>query len=104
MGIFGSGVSEVNEPWGTYTLIDVRSKSEWDEGHINGAILIPHTQIEQKIADYVSDKNYPIKLYCRSGHRASIAEDALKKMGYQNVVNLGGYNSAKKLIKDAPAE
>ena len=104
MGIGGSEVSEVNEPWGTYTLIDVRSKDEYDEGHINGAILIPHTQIEQKISNYVSDKNYPIKLYCRSGHRASIAKDALNRMGYQNVVNLGGFNDAKKLIKDAPAE
>lgn len=95
MGIGGSEVSEVKEPWGTYTLIDVRSKDEWDEGHINGAVLIPHTQIEQKISDDVPDKNQPIKLYCRSGHRASIAKDALIKMGYQNVVNLGGYGSAK---------
>lgn len=93
----------VKEPWGTYTLLDVRTQAEWDEGHINGAILIPHDVIEQKIGEYVTDKNRPIKIYCRSGGRAGKALDALKNLGYTNVENLGGYVDVKNKIKDAPS-
>ena len=93
----------VKEPWGTYALIDVRNEDEWNEGHINGAILIPHDKITERIGEIVADKNRPIILYCRSGKRAGIALDALKELGYTNVKSIGGYADAKVKIKDAPS-
>ena len=71
-------------------LLDVRSPDEFNSGHVNGAILAPHDSIAQTIAGIASDKNQTIYLYCRSGHRAGIALDTLKGMGYTKVENLGG--------------
>ena len=79
-------------------VIDVRSKSEWDSGHVEGAILIPHTEIGQKIGEYVKDKDTPINLYCAAGSRAGSAKSVLTSMGYTHVSNLGGYSSAKNVI------
>lgn len=79
-------------------LIDVRSQDEWDSDHIEGAILIPNHQIEQKIAEVVPDKETPINLHCASGMRASGAKSTLLKMGYKNVSNLGGLESAKSIV------
>lgn len=50
--------------------IDVRSAEEFQQGHLNGAINVTHTEIAQRIAEVAPDKNQPIHLYCRSGHRA----------------------------------
>ena len=79
-------------------LIDVRSKDEWDEGHIEGAVLIPCSEIESRIGDYVQDKKEPINIYCASGIRASIAKSTLASMGYTNVSNLGEISTAQSKI------
>lgn len=76
--------------------IDVRTDKEWQEGHLEGAVFIPHTEITDKIASLTTDKNTPIKLYCRSGGRAGMAKKELEKMGYKNVTNVGGLKDAKK--------
>ncbi|HDZ6823165.1 TPA: rhodanese-like domain-containing protein [Mannheimia haemolytica] len=72
--------------------IDVRSAKEFQQGHLNGAINVTHTEIAQRIAEVAPDKNQPIHLYCRSGHRAEAALNELKKLGYSNVTNHGGYD------------
>lgn len=58
--------------------IDVRSAEEFQQGHLNGAINVTHTEIAQRIAEVAPDKNQPIHLYCRSGHRAEAALNELK--------------------------
>ena len=62
-------------------LIDVRSKEEYAEGHIEGSTLIPHTEFDQIVQLIGVDRDRPVVLYCRSGRRASGVEDALAKMG-----------------------
>lgn len=84
-------------------LIDVRSQEEWDLGHIEGALLIPHGVIRDKIAAAVPDKNTPVTLYCRSGGRAGQAKSVLDKLGYTRVENAGGYEELKKK-RAAPAK
>ena len=71
--------------------IDVRSPEEFNEGHLQGAINVPHEQIASQIARISPDKNAPVNLYCRSGRRAEVALQELKKLGYTNVTNHGGY-------------
>lgn len=80
-------------------LIDVRSQREWNYKHIDGAILIPYYEIENKIKYYVPDINTPINVHCASGARATKAKLTLVKMGYKHVSNLGGYNSAEEAHK-----
>jgi len=81
--------------------IDVRSDKEWNSGHLDGAVHIPHTEITEKIVSLTDDKNAPIKLYCRSGGRAGIAKKELEKMGYKNVTNVGGLKDAEEAAKKA---
>ena len=71
--------------------IDVRTPEEYESGHLDGAINIPHDQIAAKIAAASPDKNAPVNLYCRSGKRAGIAKQELEKLGYTRVTNHGGY-------------
>lgn len=71
--------------------IDVRSAEEFQQGHLSGAINLTHNEIAQKIAQISPNKNEPIHLYCRSGRRAEAALNELKKLGYSNVTNHGGY-------------
>jgi phage shock protein E len=68
---------------GSSVIIDVRTETEWKEGHLEGALLIPHEQIGQEIAKKIGDKKTRIYLYCRSGRRTGIAFDVLKKAGYE---------------------
>ena len=76
--------------------IDVRSAEEFNSGHLQNAVNIPHDQIIEGIKAVSSDKNAPINLYCRSGRRAEIALNELKKAGYTNVTNHGGYDDLVK--------
>ena len=71
--------------------IDVRSAEEFNEGHLQGAVNVPHDQIASQIAHISPDKTAPVNLYCRSGRRAEAALQELNKMGYTNVTNHGGY-------------
>lgn len=74
-------------------LIDVRTLSEWQEGHIDGAALLPL----QDIVDGVmpdARKDEPLFVYCRSGARAGMAVDVLKRQGYSQAKNIGGLEDA----------
>lgn len=80
-------------------VIDVRTEAEWNEGHLEGAVLMPYDRIEQGIATVAPDKNTKIYLYCRSGRRSGIAEDVLKKAGYQDLINLGTVKNASEKMQ-----
>lgn len=80
-------------------VIDVRTKKEFDRGHLKNAVNIPHTEIKEKIKSHVVDKNRKVVVYCRSGRRSGIAKDILDEMGYRNVINGGGYKKLKKIEK-----
>jgi Rhodanese-related sulfurtransferase len=75
------------------TLLDVRKKKEWDEGHIEGAKNIYVGQLEENL-DKIS-KEFPVIVYCDSSRRSSIAASVLKKHGY-NVYNVLGSMTAWK--------
>jgi phage shock protein E len=73
------------------TLVDVRTDFEYREGHLPGALNIPHDQITSRLNELPSDKARPVVLYCRSGRRSGIAQKALADRGFTNVINAGGY-------------
>ena len=76
--------------------IDVRSAEEFNAGHLQGAVNIPHDKIIARIQAVSPDKNAPVNLYCRSGRRAEAALTELKNAGYTNVTNHGGYEDLVK--------
>lgn len=79
--------------------LDVRSVEEYQAGRVEGAYRITHTEIADHINEVTSDKDAPIVLYCRSGHRAGIAQEALRQLGYTNTINIGGFNDAQRLLE-----
>jgi phage shock protein E len=80
--------------------IDTRTEAEWNEGHLEGAVLIPYDRIAQEITLFAPDKNTKINLYCRTGRRSGLALETLKTSGYSNLDNLGSMeNAAKELGK-----
>ena len=80
-------------------VLDVRSTNEFEEAHIEGAINIPHNQIANRISEISGSKDQSIVVYCRSGRRAGIAEQALQAAGYTKVLNAGGYAGLKRALK-----
>lgn len=86
--------SQVQKAEGVW--IDVRSAEEFAQGHLSGAFNITHKELAEKIAKISPNKDAPINLYCRSGSRAESALQALKKLGYRNVTNHGGYEELRK--------
>lgn len=73
-----------------YIIVDARTQEEFDEGHIEGAIMIPEYEISQKAEKELPDKDQLILVYCRSGRRSKIASQALVDLGYTNVKEFGG--------------
>jgi phage shock protein E len=73
-----------------YTILDVRTQPEYDEGHIEGAYLIPDTEINSRAEEELIDKDATILVYCRSGRRSKLAAQALADLGYTNVYEFGG--------------
>ena len=64
-----------------YIILDTRAQYEYDEGHIPGAIVIPHDEILDKAESVLPDKDQLILVYCRSGRRSKLAAEDLVKLG-----------------------
>lgn len=71
-------------------ILDVRTKAEFDEGHIPNALLIPDTEITQMAEEILPDRDQAILIYCRSGRRSALAAKELIQLGYTNVYDFGG--------------
>ncbi len=76
-------------------IIDVRSQEEWDDGHLENAIHIPHTEIGERIAEHTDDKSARIVLHCKMGGRAGKAKETLEELGFTNVENGGGIDDMR---------
>ncbi len=81
-----------------YILLDVRTKEEYESGYIPGAINIPLSDINENVVSSLPDKSQMILVYCRSGNRSRQASDKLSKLGYTNIIEIGGINSWKGVI------
>ncbi|MGI6498386.1 MAG: rhodanese-like domain-containing protein [Oscillospiraceae bacterium] len=73
-----------------FVLLDVRTETEFQQGHIEGAILIPNDALADRAAEELPDRDALILLYCRSGRRSAAAAKQLSIMGYTNVIDFGG--------------
>lgn len=69
-------------------VLDVRTPAEYAEGHVPGAVNVPHDQLASRLAEVPKDKD--VVLYCRSGRRAALAADVLAAHGYTRLSHLEG--------------
>ena len=77
-------------------LLDVRTTQEFAAGHLEGAVNIPHDQVQARISEIEEYKNKAVVLYCKVGGRAAMALEVLKKNGFQNLHNAGGFEELSK--------
>ena len=77
-------------------IVDVRTDSEYQSGHVPGAVHLPFYSLWSRHEEINSQKEDPIILYCEHGPRAGIAKFALWTLGYTNLVYLEGHMSGWK--------
>ncbi len=70
-------------------LLDVRTRNEYVQGHIDGSTLVPLDQLASSVTQ-IANTEAPVIVICHSGARASTAATALRRAGKQNVHVLGG--------------
>ena len=72
------------------SVIDVRTPEEFEEGHIEGAVLIDVTSPDfaERVAEL--DRDQPYVLYCRSGNRSVTARQVLADLGFADVADIEG--------------
>ena len=78
------------------TVIDVRTETEWDTGHLEGALHIEWQDILKIPSEIQKDEE--IFLYCRSGNRSGKATKILLEAGYVNAKNAGSILNASELL------
>ena len=72
------------------TLLDVRTITEYKEGHLRDATLIPVQALSQNLGMIKQDKNKKILVYCRTGNRSVSASRILEKNGFTPINIKGG--------------
>ena len=81
---------ELMDSDGTQIIVDVRTREEYREGHIPGAICIPNESITDEMPEALPDPDQIILIYCRSGRRSKEAAGKLAQMGYTRIYEFGG--------------
>jgi phage shock protein E len=79
-------------------ILDVRSRSEYASGHVNGSINIPLDKFEDVLTK-IKNKDQVIITCCASGMRSSSAKRILEKEGYTKVYNGGSWLDLDKYSK-----
>jgi len=81
-------VHQVKDRQDELQIVDVRSPSEWQAGHIPGAKHIFLPELAERRGEI--DASRSVAVHCASGYRASLAASILQKLGLQNVANIPG--------------
>jgi phage shock protein E len=71
-----------------FMFLDVRTPDEYNDGHIQGAVLIPVQELEKHLAEVPKDKR--VYVYCHSGRRSVTASNILVEGGFSNIENIEG--------------
>ena len=90
MNIAPEKANEMMNELEEFVLLDVRSEEEFSEGHIPGAIVVPHDEISERAEAEIPEKDVPVFVYCRSGRRSKIAAEELVSLGYSEIYEFGG--------------
>ncbi|MBU3182705.1 rhodanese-like domain-containing protein [Clostridium psychrophilum] len=71
-----------------FIILDVRTKDEYDNGHIPGAKLAPVNILSMKLAQLNKYRDKPVLVYCASGGRSPRAVDTLVNNDFKNIYHL----------------
>jgi phage shock protein E len=71
-------------------ILDVRSRTEFESGHVAGAINVPHDELSSRITELPGAPDRPVVVYCERGGRAGKAATVLAEAGYSDILHLEG--------------
>ena len=92
--------AELTADYENKNILDVRSKSEYQEDNLKNAKHLHFGQLTSEDKEVPFDKEDEIFVHCQSGVRSAIAASVLKANGYENVINVEkGYNGIKKELE-----
>lgn len=75
-----------------FVLIDTRSQSAWDQGHVRGAVHIPRAELASRVpADYSSETLFVVYCWGPGCNGATRSALALAQMGYSVKEMIGGF-------------
>lgn len=96
--LFGSGpkVSYKELVAAGATIVDVRTKGEYESGHIKDSLNIPLDNLKNNLSKIKKDK--PVITCCASGMRSASGKNILKANGFNEVYNGGGWMSLQNKI------
>ena len=81
-------VQKLHEQFSDFLVVDVREQSEWDNGHIDGSVLLPLKDLQNKFSEL--DKNRQLAVICHHGGRSAKAVAFLLQQGFDAVYNVVG--------------
>jgi hydroxyacylglutathione hydrolase len=85
-------VENLRQELGNLRVIDVRRPAEYEDAHIEGALLLPLNRLAESLGDL--DRAQPCAVHCKSGYRSAIAASILERAGFRNVLNVtGGFDA-----------
>jgi rhodanese-related sulfurtransferase len=79
-------VAELHRRWDHVQVLDVRERSEWEEGHIPGSVNVPYHDIAG-VPDGV-DVRTPVAAICSSGQRSALAASLLRVHGVERAIHV----------------
>ena len=71
-------------------LLDCREQQEWDHVHIEGATLIPMSEIQDRVTELEEHRDRDIVVYCHHGGRSLQVAQWLQQQGFSSVLNMTG--------------
>jgi hydroxyacylglutathione hydrolase len=78
-------------------VVDVRTKREWQSGHIDGAVNVPVGDLPRRAADLPRDR--AIAVICEGGFRSSLASSLLERAGVKEIINVTGGMTAFRAVE-----
>lgn len=79
-------------------FVDVRSRMEFDSGHVKDAVNIPLDQLQHRYKEIKGLGDTPVVFYCRSGNRSTQAVSYLRHMGFDNIYNGGSLEEMQRYL------
>src|ERR687894_53596 len=70
------------------TVLDVRSRAEWEAGHVDGSLHVPYQQLRDGVPDEVRNADGPLAVVCGSGVRSALAASLLRRSGVDDVLHV----------------
>ena len=84
-------------------MLDVRNRSEWNEGHVPGATNIPLAELVARVDELRAHGDRPIIVHCQGGSRSAVAASVLQAAGFSDVSDVEGGFSAWARAGNRPA-